>query len=106
MKVIFITTVFADCVSSENIGLTIHSTKHLYFVVANGDESPSTSQIVEQIEFIKEILLPGLLKLNDSAKNKEQGDQTRFSPYKNIEKENGFSISDYYICYLFITPIN
>ena len=44
------------------------------------DESPSiSSQIVEQIEVIQEVVLSAVAKLNDSAINKEQGDQTQFS---------------------------
>ena len=61
----------------------------LYIVVANDDEAPSTSsQIVELNELIKKVLFfyRGLLKLNDSAKNKEQGYQTQFSPNKHYRK--------------------
>ena len=85
MKVIFINTVFEDYVSSKNIGQYILLSA--YYVVANDYEASSTSsQIVEQIEVIKEVLLPGALKLNDSVKNKEQGDQTQFSPNKHYRK--------------------
>ena len=46
-------------------------------IVANDDEAPSTSsQIVAQTEIIKEVVLPGLSKLNNSTKNKKKGDQT------------------------------
>ena len=45
------------------------------------DESPlSSSQIAEQIDVIQEVVLPAVAKLNDSAINKEKGDQTQFSP--------------------------
>ena len=87
MKVIFINTVFGDCLLSENIGPAIHSAKCLYCVVANDDLAPSTSsQIVGQIEVIKEVLLQGVLKLNDSVKNQEQGDQTQCFPNKYYRK--------------------
>ena len=77
MKVIFINTVFVDYVSSENIGL------HILL----GAPSRS-SQIAEQNEMIKKVLFfyQGVLKLNDSAKNKEKGDKTQFSPNKHYRK--------------------
>ena len=54
--------------------------------VAN-DEVPSTSsQIVEQIEVIQEVVLPGISKLNDWAPDKKQGDQTQFFQNKILEK--------------------
>ena len=43
-----------------------------YYVV---NEVPSTSsQIIEEIKVIQEVVLPGICKLNDSAPDKEQGD--------------------------------
>ena len=51
----------------------------------------TSSEIFEQIEVIKEVLLPGVLKQNDSAKNKEQGDHTQFSPNKYYSKGNWIS---------------
>ena len=57
---IYINTVFEDYVSSENIDILLS-----YYVV-NDNEGPSTSsQIVEQIEVIKEVVLPTTSKLND-----------------------------------------
>ena len=38
----------------------------LWYYVVNNDEAPSTSsQMVEQIEEIKEVVLPAVSKLND-----------------------------------------
>ena len=57
--------------------------------VAN-DEVPSTSsQIVEQIEVIQEVVLPGISKLNDWAPDKKQGDKTQFFRKKILEKGKG-----------------
>ena len=42
----------------------------------------SSSQTVTQIEFVKEVVLPEVSKLNDSVMNKEQGDQTRKKGFK------------------------
>ena len=57
---IYINTVFEHYVSSENIDILLS-----YYVV-NDNEGPSTSsQIVEQIEVIKEVVLPTTSKLND-----------------------------------------
>ena len=57
--------------------------------VAN-DEVPSTSsQIVEQIEVIQEVVLPGISKLNDWAPDKKKGDQTQFFRKKILEKGKG-----------------
>ena len=51
------------------------------------DEVPSTSsQIVEQIEAVQEVVLPGICRLSNSAPGKKQGDQTQFSPKKTLEK--------------------
>ena len=56
-------------------------------VFANDDETPSTSsQIVEETKVIKEVVLPGISKLNGSTKNKKQGEQTQFSPNKHYRK--------------------
>ena len=88
MKVIFINTVFVDYVQSENIDLYI-LLGACVIVVSNDDEAPSTSsQTVELNEVIKKVifLYQGVLKLNDSAKKKEQGYQTRFSPDKHYRK--------------------
>ena len=50
-----------------------------YYVV--NDQVPSiSSQIVEKIEDIQEVVLPGILKLNNSALEKKQGDQIQFFP--------------------------
>ena len=38
------------------------------------------------MEVIQEVVFPGIYKLNDSAVNKEQGDQTQFSPNKDLKK--------------------
>ena len=55
---IYINTVSEDYVSSENIDILLS-----YYVV-DDNEGPSTSQIVEQIEVIKEVVLPTTSKLN------------------------------------------
>ena len=50
-----------------------------YYVV--NDQVPSTSsQIVEKIEDIQEVVLPGIFELNNSALEKKQGDQIQFFP--------------------------
>ena len=50
-----------------------------YYVV--NDQVPSiSSQIVEKIEDIQEVVLPGILELNNSALEKKQGDQLQFFP--------------------------
>ena len=77
----------------------------LYIVVAKDDEAPSTSsQIVELNEVIKKVIFfyQGLLKLNDSSKNKEQGYQTQFSIFQinTIEKENKMDLPLTSICLL------
>ena len=45
----------------------------------------TSSQIVEQIDVIQEVVLPGIYKLNDSAPDKKQEDQAQFSPKKTLE---------------------
>ena len=56
----------------------------IFFVV--NDEIPSiSSEIVEQIEVIQVVLLPGESKPNDSTIKKKQGDQTQFSSKKTLE---------------------
>ena len=58
----------------------------LYCVV--NDEVPSTSsQIVEQLEVIQEVVLPGISKLIDSALDKKHGKQIKFHIKKDSEKE-------------------
>ena len=60
MKVIYINTGFEDYVSSENIYIL------LWYYVVHDDEAPATSsQIVEQIEVINEVVLPAISKQND-----------------------------------------
>ena len=96
MKVIYINVGFEDYVSSENIHIL------LWYYVANDDEAPSTSsQIVEQTDVIKEVVLPAVSKLNDQAINKEQ---TQFSPSKHFRKGKWIC---YYLLYsLGIAPID
>ena len=60
MKVIYINIGFEDYVSSEIIYIM------LWYYVVNDDEAPSTSsQFVEQIEVIKQVILQAVSKLND-----------------------------------------
>ena len=60
MKVIYINIGFEDYVSSEIIYIL------LWYYVVNDDEAPSTSsQFVEQIEVIKQVILQAASKLND-----------------------------------------
>ena len=60
MKVIYINIGFEDYVSSEIIYFL------LWYYVVNDDEAPSTSsQFVEQIEVIKQVILQAVSKLND-----------------------------------------
>ena len=57
MKVIYINTAFEDYFSSENIHIYIL----LWYYAVNNDEAPWTSsQIAEQIEEIKEVVLPAV----------------------------------------------
>ena len=41
-------------------------------------------EIVEQIEVVKEVVLPEVSKLNDTVMNKNHRDQTQFSPEKRL----------------------
>ena len=43
--------------------------------------------MVELIEVIQEVVLPRIFKLNESAPEKKQGDQTQFSP-KKVSRKN------------------
>ena len=47
------------------------------------DEIPSTSQTVEQIEIIPEVILPEVSELNVLVMTKKQGDKIEFSPKKD-----------------------
>ena len=58
-----------------------HQTIYTFWYYVVNDQVPSTSsQIVEKIEDIQEVVLPGILKLNNSALEKKQGDQIQFFP--------------------------
>ena len=58
-----------------------HQTIYTFWYYVVNDQIPSTSsQIVEKIEDIQEVVLPGILKLNNSALEKKQGDQIQFFP--------------------------
>ena len=58
-----------------------HQTIYTFWYYVANDQVPSTSsQIVEKIEDIQEVVLPGILKLNNSALEKKQGDQIQFFP--------------------------
>ena len=60
MKVIYINIVFEYYVSLENIYILIW-----YYVVNNYEARSTSSQIVEQIEVNKEVVLPAAFNLND-----------------------------------------
>ena len=62
---------------------------------------PSTFfQTVKKIEFVKDVVLPEVSKLNDSVINKNHRDQTQFSPERKT-LENGKLVCYYlYIRYL------
>ena len=58
-----------------------HQTIYTFWYYVVNDQVPSTSsQIVEKIEDIQEVVLPGILELNNSALEKKQGDQIQFFP--------------------------
>ena len=58
-----------------------HQTIYTFWYYVVNDQVPSaSSQIVEKIEDIQEVVLPGILKLNNSALEKKQGDQIQFFP--------------------------
>ena len=85
MKVIYINNAFEKHVSSENIYILILHCQRL--------STSTSSQIVEQIEVILEVVLRGISKLNGSALDTKQGDQTQFFSEQRLqEKENRFDI--------------
>ena len=51
----------------------------------------ASSQIVEQIGVVEEVVLPAVSNLSDSVMNKNQGDQTQ-----RFQKKNGFAIATYF----------
>ena len=58
-----------------------HQTIYTFWYYVVNDQVPSTSsQIVEKIEDIQEVVLPGIFELNNSALEKKQGDQIQFFP--------------------------
>ena len=58
-----------------------HQTIYTFWYYVVNDQVPSiSSQIVEKIEDIQEVVLPGILELNNSALEKKQGDQIQFFP--------------------------
>ena len=62
----------------------------------NDEVSPISSQIVEKIEVIPEVVLSEVSKLTDSLKSKRQGDQRKQFSWekKGLHKiENGFPIN-------------
>ena len=77
----------------------------MYYVV--NDEASSTSfQIDVQTKVIQEAVFSGVFKLNDSAINKEQGDQAHFSANRHCRKSK-VNLRCYYLLYsLSITPID
>ena len=75
-----------------------------YYVVNDGEAPSSSSQIVEQIEVTKEVVLPGVSELNYEAINKEQGHQTQISP--NNHSKKGKWICYYLLNFLCITPVD
>ena len=71
------------------------------------DLVPSTCfQAVEQIEVVKEVILPEVLKLNESIMNKSPRDETQFSPEKKDSRKRkmGLLLSVYSLSA--ITPTN
>ena len=57
-----------------------------YYVIS--DKVPlSSSQIVDQIEVIQEVVLPGISTLNDEVPDKKKGEKTQFSPKTFLEDE-------------------
>ena len=56
-----------------------HQKIYTFWYCVNNDELPLiSSQIVEQIEVIQELILLRISKLNDSALDKKKGDLTQF----------------------------
>ena len=73
---------------------------HSFWHCVVNDEGPSTfSQIVEQIKVIQGAVLPGICKMNDSAPDKKQKEQTQFSPKKTLVKGKSF-----WYCLLHLLP--
>ena len=72
-----------------------HQKIHTFWNCAVNDEAPSTSShIVEQIEIIQGVFLPGISQLNDSVPDKKRKGKTQFSPRKDSKKKkNGFDIA-------------
>ena len=60
--------------------------------IYNGQVPSTCFQTVEQIEVVKEVVLPVIYKLNGSVINRKQCDQTQFSPEKG----------KWVYCYLYI----
>ena len=64
-----------------------HQKRYTFWYCVVNDEVPSTSsQIVEQIVIIQEVVLLEISKLNDSALDKKQADLTQLFPKKDSRK--------------------
>ena len=75
-----------------------HQKVYTFWHCVVNDEVPSTSsQIVEQIEVIQGVVLPGISKMNDSAVDKKPTEQTQIFPRNILVKEKWFDIA-YHIC--------
>ena len=60
---------------------------YAFWNCVHNDEVPSTSsKIVEQIEIIQGVVLPGISKLNDSAQKRNQKKKTHFLQKMTLEK--------------------
>ena len=49
-----------------------------------------SSQVVEQIEVIQGVVLPGISNMNNSAPDEKPKEQTQFSPKKTLVKRKWF----------------
>ena len=57
-------------------------------------------QTVEQIEVVKEVILPEVSKLNDLVTDKDHRDQTQFSPEQKTLEKGKWVCYYLYICHL------
>ena len=68
-----------------------HQKVYTFWHCIVNDEVPSTSsQMVEQIEVIQGVVLPGISKMNDAAPDKKPKEQIKFSQKKTLIKGEWF----------------
>ena len=68
-----------------------HQKVYTFWHCIVNDEVPSTSsQMVEQIEVIQGVVLPGISKMNDAGPDKKPKEQIQFSQKKTLIKGEWF----------------